>query len=238
MNVHVRAVVSRAATISSPLPGRVEDDDVAALRIRPGVREARHEHAVADVQRRLHRLRRDAVRLDDVGLERSTPPRARAARSGPARRNPPRGTMRRALGGAGRPAPSSGVQLSGGGWRRCVGVPPGGRRSAAETCLALLLADARLLADLLAQEVELRAAARRRSPAPRCLSIFGECTGNVRSTPTPNDCLRTVKVSRTPAPWRLMQMPSKTCTRWREPSITWKCTRTVSPALKSGTWRS
>ncbi len=29
-------------------------------------------------------------------------------------------------------------------------------------------------------------------------SIFGECSGNVRSTPTPNDCLRTVKVSRTP----------------------------------------
>ena len=27
-------------------------------------------------------------------------------------------------------------------------------------------------------------------------SIFGECTGNVRSTPTPNDSLRTVKVRR------------------------------------------
>src|SRR3954462_10775658 len=27
-------------------------------------------------------------------------------------------------------------------------------------------------------------------------SIFGECTGNVRSTPTPKDCLRTVNVSR------------------------------------------
>jgi hypothetical protein len=24
-------------------------------------------------------------------------------------------------------------------------------------------------------------------------SIFGECSGNVRSTPTPKDCLRTVK---------------------------------------------
>ena len=35
-------------------------------------------------------------------------------------------------------------------------------------------------------------------------SILGECTGNVRSTPTPNDCLRTVNVSRTPLPWRLM----------------------------------
>src|SRR6478609_11321032 len=59
-------------------------------------------------------------------------------------------------------------------------------------------------------------------------SIFGECTGNVRSTPTPNDCLRT------PAPWRLSTIPSKTCTRRRWPSITWKCTRTVSPALNGG----
>ena len=50
-------------------------------------------------------------------------------------------------------------------------------------------------------------------------SIFGECTGNVRSTPTPKDCLRTVKVSRTPSPWRLMTTPSKTCVRRRVPSI-------------------
>src|SRR5690242_372198 len=72
-------------------------------------------------------------------------------------------------------------------------------------------------------------------------SIFGECTGKVRSTPTPNDCLRTVNVSRTPAPWRLSTIPSKTCTRRRWPSITWKCTRTVSPALNGGrfvrSWR-
>src|SRR4029453_16407717 len=65
-------------------------------------------------------------------------------------------------------------------------------------------------------------------------SIFGECTGNVRSTPTPNDCLRTVNVSRTPAPCRLMTTPSKTWMRRRWPSITWKCTRTVSPALNCG----
>src|SRR5512133_2464799 len=65
-------------------------------------------------------------------------------------------------------------------------------------------------------------------------SIFGECTGNVRSTPTPNDCLRTVNVSRTPPPCRLSTIPSKTCTRRRWPSITWKCTRTVSPALNGG----
>jgi hypothetical protein len=36
---------------------------------------------------------------------------------------------------------------------------------------------------------------------------------HVRSTPTPNDCLRTVNVSRTPAPCRLITIPSKTCTR-------------------------
>ena len=61
-------------------------------------------------------------------------------------------------------------------------------------------------------------------------SIFGEWTGNVRSTPTPNDCFRTVNVSRTPLPWRLSTMPSKTCVRRRVPSTTWKCTRTRSPA--------
>src|SRR5215218_5658215 len=69
-------------------------------------------------------------------------------------------------------------------------------------------------------------------------SIFGECTGNVRSTPTPNDCLRTVKVSRTPWPWRLMTTPSKTWVRRRVPSITWKWTRTRSPEAKVGTRRS
>ena len=69
-------------------------------------------------------------------------------------------------------------------------------------------------------------------------SILGECTGNVRSTPTPNDCFRTVNVSRTPLPWRLMTMPSKTWVRRRVPSTTWKCTRTRSPASKDGTLRS
>ena len=44
-------------------------------------------------------------------------------------------------------------------------------------------------------------------------SILGECTGKVRSTPTPNDCLRTVNVSRSPLPWRLMTTPSKTWVR-------------------------
>src|SRR4051812_39118852 len=77
--------------------------------------------------------------------------------------------------------------------------------------------------------------------ATSSFSIFGEWSGNVRSTPTPNDCLRTVNVSRTPGPCRLMTMPSKTCTRRRWPSITWKRTRTVSPALNLGrsvrSWR-
>jgi large subunit ribosomal protein L19 len=51
-------------------------------------------------------------------------------------------------------------------------------------------------------------------------SIFGECTGNVRSTPTPNDCLRTVNVSRTPEPCRRRTIPSNTWVRRRLPSTT------------------
>ena len=70
------------------------------------------------------------------------------------------------------------------------------------------------------------------------LSIFGECSGNVRSTPTPNEFLRTVNVSRAPAPWRLITIPSNTWMRWRVPSMTRKWTRTVSPALNRGTSRS
>src|SRR5437764_3745053 len=66
-------------------------------------------------------------------------------------------------------------------------------------------------------------------------SIFGECSGNVRSTPTPNDCLRTVKVSRALLPCRLITTPSNTCVRRRLPSTTWKWTFTRSPALNRGT---
>src|SRR4051812_32999847 len=65
-------------------------------------------------------------------------------------------------------------------------------------------------------------------------SILGECSGNVRSTPTPKDCFRTVKVSRTPEPWRRKTTPSKTWVRLRLPSITWKWTRTRSPDSKLG----
>ena len=64
---------------------------------------------------------------------------------------------------------------------------------------ALLLADPRLLADLLAQVVQL-GAPHVADAMTSIFSILGECSGNVRSTPTPNDCLRTVKVSRTPCP--------------------------------------
>src|ERR687887_1078926 len=70
--------------------------------------------------------------------------------------------------------------------------------------------------------------------ATSIFSIFGEWSGNVRSTPTPKDCFLTVKVSRAPAPWRLSTIPSKTWIRARWPSITLKCTRTVSPALNCG----
>src|SRR5918992_1446950 len=68
-------------------------------------------------------------------------------------------------------------------------------------------------------------------------STFGECRGNVRSTPTPNDCLRTVKVSRTPPPWRFITTPSNTWVRLRLPSMTWKWTLTRSPAWNTGTRR-
>ena len=39
---------------------------------------------------------------------------------------------------------------------------------------------------------------------------------------TPNDCLRTVNVSRAPWPWRLITTPSNTWVRRRVPSMTWK----------------
>src|SRR2546428_7339848 len=66
-------------------------------------------------------------------------------------------------------------------------------------------------------------------------SMRGECTGKVRSTPTPYDVLRTVKVSRLAPPLRPMTVPSKTWMRSLSPSTTRTCTRTVSPGLKGGT---
>src|SRR5262245_55695999 len=64
--------------------------------------------------------------------------------------------------------------------------------------------------------------------------MFGECTGKVRSTPTPNEILRTVKVSRMPPPCRRITTPLKICTRSREPSMTRTWTLRVSPGRKSG----
>src|SRR5213594_38554 len=58
-------------------------------------------------------------------------------------------------------------------------------------------------------------------------STRGECTGKVRSTPTPYDVLRTVKVSRLAPPLRPMTVPSKTWMRSLSPSTTRTCTHTV-----------
>src|SRR5215208_2603517 len=64
----------------------------------------------------------------------------------------------------------------------------------------------------------------------------GECSGKVRSTPTPYEMRRTVKVARPPSPRLRMTMPSKSCVRSFSPSTTRTCTRTVSPGTKP--WRS
>src|SRR6266545_1322581 len=45
--------------------------------------------------------------------------------------------------------------------------------------------------------------------------MVGACNGNVRSTPTPKDTFRTVKVSRRPPPRRRMTRPWKTWIRSR-----------------------
>src|SRR5262245_47797608 len=57
----------------------------------------------------------------------------------------------------------------------------------------------------------------------------------MRSTPTPNDVLRTVIVSATPFPRRAMTTPSNACSRSLfSPSLMRTWTRTVSPGIKSG----
>src|SRR3712207_1312443 len=65
--------------------------------------------------------------------------------------------------------------------------------------------------------------------------MIGECTGNVRSTPTPKLTLRTVKVSCRPPPWRRITTPWNTWTRSRLPSTTRTWTFSVSPGEKAGT---
>src|SRR5436190_1184047 len=62
----------------------------------------------------------------------------------------------------------------------------------------------------------------------------GECTGNVRSTPTPKEILRAVNVSRSPPPCRRITTPWNTWMRSRPASTTRACTLTVSPGRKSG----
>src|SRR5512133_3719362 len=61
-----RAVAARVAVRAL---GRMEDDHVADARIGEAVADAVDEHALADLERRHHRLARDAVRLDEEGLD-------------------------------------------------------------------------------------------------------------------------------------------------------------------------
>ena len=64
----------------------------------------------------------------------------------------------------------------------------------------------------------------------------GEWSRNRRSTPTPCEILRTVKLVRAPTvPLTAMTTPSKTWMRSRVPSTTLTCTRTVSPLRSCGT---
>src|SRR5919106_5743382 len=67
-------------------------------------------------------------------------------------------------------------------------------------------------------------------------SIRGECSGKVRSTPTPYEIRRTVNEARPPSPRLRITTPSNTCVRSFSPSTTRTCTRTVSPGAKP--WRS
>jgi hypothetical protein len=61
----VLVVLAVAARVGLRTGGRVEDDDVADLRVAEAVPDAVDEHALADLERRDHRLARDAVRLDE-----------------------------------------------------------------------------------------------------------------------------------------------------------------------------
>src|SRR5687768_10604867 len=64
--------------------------------------------------------------------------------------------------------------------------------------------------------------------------MIGECSGKMRSTPWPNDTLRTVNEARTPPRCMPMTMPSNTWIRSLSPSRTLTCTFTVSPACICG----
>src|SRR5882672_1058396 len=65
-------------------------------------------------------------------------------------------------------------------------------------------------------------------------AIAGACNGKMRSTPTPAEIFRTVKVALMPAPRRAMHTPSNACRRSLSPSRTRTITRTVSPGSNAG----
>src|SRR5256714_7165680 len=64
--------------------------------------------------------------------------------------------------------------------------------------------------------------------------MVGACSGKMRSTPCPNDTLRTVNDARVPPRCRPMTTPSKIWMRSLSPSRTRTCTRTVSPDRIAG----
>src|SRR5699024_5299313 len=65
-------------------------------------------------------------------------------------------------------------------------------------------------------------------------STFGECSGQVFSTPTPLEVLRTVKVSLFPPPCFFRTTPSNTWILSRFPSLIFPYPFTVSPTRNSG----
>ena len=218
-------------------PGRrpLEHDDVAAARgSREPVDDLVDQHPVAGaagaaVQRLLHRAGRDEERLDQERLDQQrqherdqeqdrqlAPERARASaglRSAWAAAG--RLVRLRARAGCRRGSPSRSVssEQSAGAATRCALVC---RRVSVSARGVALLLDLGGLAAQVAQVVELRAAD---VTAGDDLDLLddGVCTGKVRSTPTPKLTLRTVKVSRTPPPWRRMTTPWKTWMRERCP---------------------
>src|SRR5437867_7058841 len=64
--------------------------------------------------------------------------------------------------------------------------------------------------------------------------MIGECTGKIRSTPTPSEILRTVKVAPVPPPFMAITIPWKIWMRSFSPSLTFTCTFTESPTRKAG----
>src|SRR5687768_7006113 len=77
----------------------------------------------------------------------------------------------------------------------------------------------------------------RRTRAERTRSTFaivGECSGKIRSTPCPNETLRTVNDERAPPRCSPITIPSKIWMRSLSPSRTLTWTRTVSPDFIAG----